>query len=93
MKLTVSSKPIQADKLNKKVSRACLMKFQELPLRCGKIRVLFVTVLFIWHLGGESRAPDKIFTFVLLNLYFGATNQSQNIHITQLSVKGQIRGL
>ena len=54
--------------------------------------VLFVTVVFIWHLGGGSKVPDKIFTFVLLNLYFGATKQAQNIHTTQLTVRGQIRG-
>ena len=56
---------------------------------------LFVTVVLIWHLGGESKAPDKILTFVLLNLYFGASKQSQqiNILIIQLTVKGQINGL
>ena len=48
--------------------------------------------MFIWRLGGESKAPDKIITFVLLNLCFGATKQSQKIYITQLTVKGQIRG-
>ena len=39
--------------------------------------------------------PDKTFTFVLLNLYFGATKQSLNIYIyiTQLTGKGQIRGV
>ena len=47
--------------------------------------------MFIWHFGGESKASDKIFSFVLLNLYFGAAKQVQNIYITQLTVRGQMR--
>ena len=66
-------------------------KFKETP-RCGKMRVLFCLQLCVylapWR---ESKESDKIFTFVLLSLYFGAAKQVRNIFISQLTVRGQIR--